>query len=198
MSISPYYEKDISEWSNVTEELIKKHPLTEEEIVTAVLEAWNAIFESKIGGLIIGTQINPQPQIMGFFMHELIPYKLSQLYPDKYRVGNAKTEKDIHCIKDDFFSIEVKTSSNPNQIFGNRSYAQQTVEAGKKNKNGYYLTINFKKFKEGDEIRPEIAKIRFGYLEHSDWKGQKAETGQQASISKNAYLHKLKLLYPKI
>ncbi|MFN9402025.1 MAG: ScaI family restriction endonuclease, partial [Dolichospermum sp.] len=42
------------------------------------------------------------------------------------------------------FSIEIKTSSSPRNIFGNRSYAQKsTTGKTKKSKSGYYLVINF-------------------------------------------------------
>jgi hypothetical protein len=195
---SPYLNKDKSEWLKITEGLIQDHPLTEKEIVNVVLQAWTDIFKSKIGGLSIGKELHPSPQIMSFLMHELIPYKLSQLYPNLYRVGNSKTEKDIHCITNINYSIEVKASSSSNSIFANRSYAQPDTGNGKKNKNGYYITINFKKFVNGENANPQISKIRFGYLEHTDWKGQKAETGQQASLSKDAYDYKLKVLYPPI
>ena len=131
-------------------------------------------------------------------IHELIPYKLGGLYPDIYKAGTEKNEKDIHCLTNDFFSIEIKASSNPTSIYGNRSYAQQNVEKSKKNKNGYYLTINFAKFIKDTKLRPEISIIRFGYLEHTDWRGQKAETGQQASLSLDAYRYKLKELYSRL
>jgi len=37
--------------------------------------------------------------------------------------------------------------------------------------------------------------IRFGWLEHSDWFGQKSETGQEAFLSQEAKENKLIVLY---
>ena len=97
-----------------------------------------------------------------------------------------------------FRSIEIKGSSHPSQIFGNRSYAQPQSEKGLKNKNGYYLTINFEKFNDKAQRNPEILSIRFGYVEHTDWIAQTSATGQQARLSTYVYEHKLKILYQKI
>ena len=83
------------------------------------------------------------------------------------------------------------------RIFANRSYAQPDTVKKQKNKNGYYITINFENFKK-QKLNPKILLIRFGYIEHSDWKAQTSANGQQASLSKNAYLHKLRTIYPKI
>jgi hypothetical protein len=60
---------------------------------------------------------------MSFFLRELIPLELSTRYPDKWRVDKSGENKDIVYIPDDQYSIELKTSSNPTRIFGNRSYA---------------------------------------------------------------------------
>ena len=64
-----------------------------------------------------------------------------------------------------------------------------------KDKNGYYIAINFEKFTSPTK-RPQILKIRFGYLEHVDWIAQKAATGQQARLSPVADKHKLITIYP--
>jgi ScaI restriction endonuclease len=99
--------------------------------------------------------------------------------------------KLVHFILAKKFSL-----SNPKQIFGNRSYAQPDSGKGQKNKDGYYITINFEKFdKENKSKKPKILLIRFGYIEHSDWIAQKASTGQQARLSKDVYEYKFKLIY---
>ncbi len=44
---------------------------------------------------------------------------------------------------------------------------------------GYYLTINFEKFNPSDkDFIPQIRKIRFEWLDHSDWHSQNASSGQ--------------------
>lgn len=90
--------------------------------------------------------------------------------------------------------IEIKGSSNATQIFANRSYAQPSSDSETKDKNGYYITINFEKISKANP-HPRITIIRFGYLEHKDWIAQKAATGQQARLAPEAYKYKLIEIY---
>lgn len=192
-----YNQSDSSEWQKVTDSLVTYHPLDGKEIVSVVLKSWDDIFNSKIGSFYIGKEIFPTAQIMSFLLHELVAHYLSLKYKNLYRVGVAKNEKDIHHLKDVSLSVEIKASSHPNQIFGNRSYAQPNSGKGQKDKNGYYITINFEKFPKDRSRRPEILTIRFGYLEHTDWIAQKASTGQQARLGADVYKYKLNTLYKK-
>jgi len=194
--LSPYFEKDMSEWSKITDDLIAQHPITPEEIVETVLKSWDDIFNSKIGSFSIGKEIFPSPQIISFFLHELVAHYLSLKHPGIYKVGTLKSEKDIHSLIDDSLSVEIKGSSHPSQIFANRSYAQPQSGLGQKEKNGYYITINFEKISGTSPVRPKILSIRFGYLDHTDWIAQIAATGQQARLSPNVYSYKLKKIYP--
>jgi hypothetical protein len=104
-----------------------------------------------------------------------------------FRKGISK-EKDVVCEYDDSFSFEIKTSSQ-RSIYGNRSYAKSDTG---KDKSGYYLTINFEKIFAN---KPKILLIKMGWLNHLDWVGQKSETGQQASLIKQARKNKLIVLY---
>ncbi|MBI1780441.1 MAG: ScaI family restriction endonuclease [Sphingobacteriales bacterium] len=198
MPNSPYHGKTVSKWSAITDQLIAKHPIKSDEIVKTVLKSWNDIFKSKIGSFSIGKEIEPVPQIMSFLLHELVAHYLSLKQPGLYKVGTEKTEKDIHCITDSSLSIEIKGSSHPNQIFANRSYAQPLSGKGQKDKNGYYIAINFEQFKDVKPNLPKILLIRFGYLEHTDWIAQNSATGQQARLSADAYKYKLKQIYPTL
>lgn len=131
---------------------------------------------------------------MGIFLHALVAHNLSLKHLDVYKAGDAKKEKDIHNMEDPTLSIEIKTSSNKNKIFANRSYAQPSTDSETKDKNGYYIAINFEKF--SDKVKkPRIRLIRFGYLEHKDWIAQKSAKGQQAHLSDQAYKSKLITLY---
>lgn len=192
-----YNQSDSSEWQKVTDSLVSYHPLNSKEIVSVVLQSWDDIFNSKIGSFYIGKEIFPPPQIMSFLLHELVAHYLSLKYKDLYRVGVAKNEKDIHHVKDESLSVEIKASSHPSQIFGNRSYAQPSSGQGQKDKDGYYITINFEKFSKDLSRRPEILIIRFGCLEHTDWIAQKASTGQQARLGTDVYKYKLNTLYER-
>ena len=173
MTKSPYDGKPVAHWTKITDALLKRHPLKEADILEVVKLAWQSIFDSRMGtqGFQIGKDIFPKPQLMGFFLHELIPLELSSRFPGQWRPDKVASEKDIVCISDDSFSIEIKTSSNANHIYGNRSYAQQSTK-GKKGKSGYYLAINFEKF-SGQQKLPAVRKIRFGWIDSTDRMGQK-------------------------
>ncbi|MFA5863780.1 MAG: ScaI family restriction endonuclease [Phycisphaerae bacterium] len=193
--VSPYQNKPVDKWFGITQRLISEHFLSPEEIKEVVLWSWEEIFHSKIGSkpYLIGKDILPKPQILGFFLHEIIPLEFVRRYPKQWRKENSAKDKDLIFIPDDKFSIEIKTSSNPKSIFGNRSYAQETAK-GRKSKSGYYLTVNFEKCEE-NRPKPKIVKIKFGWLDSEDWLGQKAPTGQQARLSGNVENYKLDVLY---
>lgn len=197
MADSPYAGLPEHAWLNKTQELIEAHPVTTEEFNCVVLRAWADIFDSIIGPkhFQIGKHIFPKPQIMGFFLHELIPLEFAARYPKLWRGEKSAGDKDMVYIPDNKFSLEIKTSSHASQIFGNRSYAQEGDSAGKKSKSGYYLTVNFGKFGTSADI-PRILKVRFGWLDQSDWVGQVAQSGQQAHLTAAADKYKLLTIYP--
>lgn len=196
---SPYEGIPPDQWTRVTEKLINAHPLTTPELVESVLTAWSELHATQIGSrkLQIGKDIFPNPQIIGFLLHELIPLELAARHPRRWRREREKGEKDLVCMHDSHFSVEIKTSSHPSQIFGNRSYAQRSASGGSasKAKSGYFLTVNFQPTKENGEAG-RITRIRFGWLDHSDWIGQTSQTGQQSRLSPDADSYKLIQLYP--
>lgn len=191
---SPYENQPVSDWLKITKKLIQQHPLSKEEIIKIVLDSWESIFKSKVGNtFLIGKDILPKPQIMGFFLHELIPLTLQMRYPDKWRKEETASEKDIIYIPDEKYSVEIKTSSSAKNIYGNRSYAQES-NSSKKSKSGFYLAVNFQNFSSTLK-KPKITKIRFGWLDHIDWIGQTAATGQQSRLSPDVEKNKLITLY---
>lgn len=142
----------------------------------------------------------PKPQILGFFLHELIPLKLKERYPKTWRGDETAPEKDVVYIPENFYSFEVKTSSHKSKIFGNRSYAQEGAEESKKkkDKSGFYLAVNFEAVKPEMKEKPRILLIRFGWLDKKDWLGQTSATGQQARLPPAAEKGKLlKLALPR-
>jgi hypothetical protein len=128
---------------------------------------------------------------MGFFLHELIPLELAHRYPTIWRREESPGEKDIVYVPDTQYSIEIKTSSSTRNIYGNRSSAQKTERRSeKKEKSGYYLAVNFENFSAALRS-PSIVLVRFGWLDHEDWQGQTAATGQQAKLSPEVERYKL-------
>ena len=196
---SPYYGHAQDEWDAITRQLLERHPLTATEVVAIVRDAWETIFLSSFGeGVLIGQHIFPRPQIMGFLFHELIPFALERAKPAEWRAERTAADKDVVCVADDSFSIEIKTSAHPRQIFANRSYGQETATEGKKAKSGYFLAVNFEPWPEievrptPEQLRPALRLIRFGWLDHSDWIAQAAATGQQSALA--AVVENLQLL----
>jgi hypothetical protein len=190
---SPYNGIPISKWAQRTIELIEEHPLDPNEIYEVVLNVWDDIFNSRIGSkpFKIGTDLFPRPQIMGFFLHELIPSEFEFRYPGVWRREESTNEKDLVYIPNPKYSIEVKTSSSAGRIYGNRSYAQ-VGSTSKKSKSGFYLAVNFEKFRQGQLTKkPRINLVRFGWLDHEDWIGQTSATGQQARLSSDVEQYKL-------
>jgi len=184
---SPYHGLDVGAFVDRTRALIDDYPVKPDKLVMLVLNSWNQLFESTIGGFRIGEEIFPSPQAMGSLLHELIPLNMGRTFPGQWRRGRNAGEKDIVCLFDNHFSTEIKTSSSAAQIFGNRSFAQDVDMGGKKAKSGYYLAVNFDKFSgELDPqtaCKPAIRIIRFGWLDHVDWIGQAKESGQQSALA---------------
>lgn len=192
---SPYYGIDPSKWADITRDLLTSQPLPGPSVVKAVLDSWDSIFHSRLGsGFHIGREIKPNPQTMGFLLHELIPLEVAKSHPD-WRADLTARDKDLVYEKDDQFSIEIKTSSHPNQIFGNRSFGVENPGKGKKAKDGYYVTVNFEKWPINGDCLPRVLMIRFGWLDHTDWVAQKAETGQQSSLPAIIDNNQLLVLY---
>lgn len=198
--LDPYRGLAEHQWKGKTLELIKSHPLRVEEIVEVTLKSWEDIFEqTRIGSkpFQIGKDIFPKPQILSFLLHELIPLELAERHPGIWKREENAGEKDLVYVPNPFFSVEIKASSHRSQIFGNRSFAQQSSKA-KKSKSGFYLAINFEPCKATNETSAKINKIRFGWLQHADWTGQTASTGQQARLSPEVERSKLIQLYPVV
>lgn len=190
----PYVGLRQSQWEARTHELLADHPLDEEEVIEIVIECWDSIFRTKVGGrALIGVHVFPRPQVMGMFLHELIPLTFADRYPNVWRREQSVDEKDLVYIPDSDKSVEIKTSSSASRIFGNRSYAQPGKSL-KKAKSGYYLAVNFAKF-DGTRRRPVVRKIYFGWLDGVDWIAQKAQTGQQARLPGYIYGSKLLPIY---
>ena len=184
--MSPYENLPEIQWKETTKRLINDHPLSQDVLISTVLEAWDGILRTKIANeLQIGIDIFPTPQILGNYLHELIPVFLEKKYPGQWTRDIEKKDKDLVCVTNPYYSVEIKTSSNANNIYGNASYGQEdSANASSKTKDGYYLAINFEKFIPSEKnFIPRIKKIRFGWLDHSDWHSQNASSGQAATIS---------------
>ena len=190
---SPYKGSNVENWESITREILRSHPINTDEFVQIVLSSWEKIFNTKIGGeLQIGVDVFPPPQILGNFLHLLIAATLEKTHPTIWRRELDKNDKDVVCMTSNDYSFEIKTSSQ-NRIFGNRSYGQAENASGK-SKSGFYAAILFEKCTP-QHPRPTIKCIKFGWIDHTDWKAQAAATGQNSTLDTNAWNLKLKDLY---
>ena len=190
---SPYKGIAPQNWETITNRLLEEHPLDTEELVKIAHSSWKKIFKTKIGGeLQIGVDVFPSPQILGNYLHLLIAAALEKAHPTTWRREQEKNDKDVVCLTNDKFSFEIKTSSQK-KIFGNRSYGQAENSSGK-SKSGFYAAILFEKCTP-DHPQPTLKRIKFGWIDHTDWKAQAAETGQNSTLAPNAWNLKLKDLY---
>lgn len=187
--VSPYAGLSEENWLNKTQELVSAHPLTLEVIRETVIQCWQVLWQTTVGEGELAIRLYdldvPAP-VVGYFFERLFARDLEIKAPQLWRGGRGKDQKDIIYIPDNFYSIEIKTSGQLGlKIFGNRSYGQESnnPEFVKKEKSGYYITVNFY-----DKI---INLIRFGWIEQSDWKPQSSQTGQAAGLKEEVYQYKL-------
>ena len=186
---SPYTNKNVNEWLKITQEIVSTHPLSIDEILDNSLSAWNGVWSTQIGkdkARIPLSDVNPPATVIGYFFEKLLAKELSTKHPGIWRGEDGGNEKDLHYIPDPPLSIEVKASGQLGlKIYGNRSYGQkvENEDLAKKDKSGYYITVNFYKDK--------LTLIRFGWIDSSDWKPQKSPTGQMAGLTDDVYQYKL-------
>jgi hypothetical protein len=205
-STSPYSGVDLTDARALavrTGELLARYPASASEVIDVVLSSWDALFNSQIGPARIGRDIFPSPQVLGSFMHELVPLKMRELLGADWRGDQVASEKDIVNVKDGRYSTEIKTSSSTRQIYANRSFGQPDSEASKKEKSGYYLAINFEGWQrqvDGTVVtshKPSVTLLRMGWLDHTDWYAQLASTGQAASLPPKLENCQLLTIYSK-
>lgn len=196
MSAKKINEDERKETLDKIKLLKEKTGLDMDKIARLVIDSWDNIFTitDKHNNFIIGETVYPKPQIMGFILEILIAKKFEEFEPNEWQFDPTGYSKDITNKKDESLSIEIKTSSSQNKIYGNRSYANPGATS-KKSKNSFYLAVNFEKFSQ-ENHNPKVTKVRFGYLTHKDWKGQKAASGQQASLPTITERSKLIELWP--
>ncbi|MBL4617541.1 MAG: ScaI family restriction endonuclease [Robiginitomaculum sp.] len=196
MITSPYVDCDESEWLSITKKLVDDFPLDNDLIVKVVHDAWDDIYTSSFGddSIKIGSDIFLPAQATGVILEKLIAVRLHNICSN-WRGGETKTEKDIVRKDDNYFSFEIKTSSSNTGLYGNRSTGHRSANRSK-HRSGYYLVINYKLPKEDDKSN-EIKKIRFGWIDDDDWKGQAKSTGQQASIGAALARLKLIIIFPR-
>src|SRR3990167_1159600 len=114
---TPYRGLPSCRWEQKTRALVRAHPLDMDEIVKVVLKVWTDILTLSIGSkpFKIGSDLFPAPQVMSFFLHELIPLELARLYPGVGREEKSSNEKALVFVPARPLSFDVLS---PRQILG--------------------------------------------------------------------------------
>jgi hypothetical protein len=187
---SPYQGEPIEKWQQITVDLIGRHPLKLEVIRDTAIATWGILWQTRIGEgstSVLLAEVNAPATVIGYFFERLFARALEQRFPAEWRGGRTKEEKDLVYLPDPTFSVEIKTSGQLGfKVFGNRSYKQDPTDPSllsKPEKSGYYITANFHE--------RTLMLLRFGWIDHDDWKPQKAATGQAAGLADEVYKYKL-------
>lgn len=187
--MSPYSGKAASEWLAITRRLVSRHPLRRSDLLDAVRVAWDTVWRTTIGAGELSVPLGAVEVpaiVVGYFFEVLLARELAHRYPSQWRGNQSKEEKDLVYRPDAAMSIEVKTSGQPGfSIYGNASSAKKarTNQVIKKEKSGYYLTVNF--------VGRVLTLVRFGWIDAEDWKPQVAPSGQMAGLVPAVYQYKL-------
>lgn len=196
MSQSPYAGKiEGPEWLEVTQGLIGSHPFgaSDDHLVglrKSCQVAWDLVWETTVGSgpqAVRLTELEVPATVVGYFFEILLARQLALQFPQVWRGNQGKEEKDLVCLTDVGHSVEIKTSGQLGlKVFGNRSHGQQAANESlvKKEKSGYYLTVNFSGH--------VLTLLRFGWIDAGDWDPQEAPTGQMAGLKESVYRYKLR------
>jgi hypothetical protein len=185
---SPYAGKPVTQWADITRVLVQAHPLTPTTIHDAAQVAWTRLWSTTVGDAVLGfplAEADPPATVVGYFFEKLFAKELAARFPAFWRGGRG-SEKDLHCLSNDTLSVEMKASGQLGyKVYGNRSYGQlvENTAAAKKDKSGYYITINF--------YEQTLTLLRFGWIDADDWQAQKSDTGQMAGLGDDVYKYKL-------
>jgi hypothetical protein len=189
MRKSPYSGKPEKSWPAITRKLVAAHPLKMGDLLDAAEMTWARVWQSTVGRgrtSIPLAELRVPATIVGYFFEVLLARELSVRYPKSWAGSQSKEQKDLVYIPDSTFSVEIKASGQRGlKIYGNRSYGQKSENEllVKKEKSGYYLTVNF--------YRQALTLLRFGWIDADDWDPQLAPTGQMAGLKKAVYDGKL-------
>ena len=96
--MSPYENVPLQQWRKITEELVKKHPLSL-LIMGLCLKSWQSILNGKINTYLnmkIGEMsISPHPA--GALLHDVIPEYIAKNVPG-FRKGTGKEKDHNPCM----------------------------------------------------------------------------------------------------
>ncbi len=165
MNSSHYAGKPEKSWAAITRRLVARHPLELDELREVALIAWRTLWETTVGSgetSVRLTELRVPGTIVGYFFEVLFARELTRRYPEEWRCSQSKDEKDHVYLPDPSLSVEIKASGQAGyKVYGNRSYGQKSENAllVKKEKSGFYLTVNFSGRRFATNFRMRLAAI---------------------------------------
>jgi hypothetical protein len=186
---SPYLNEPVADWPKITKKLLAHHPLTTNVILDVATQAWGCLWNTRVGvgkTAVEFNQLEVPATVVGYFFEVLFANELERRFPGIWRRCKKGDDKDLVYAPDPRLSVEIKTSGQLGlKVYGNRSYGQkvQNQLLLKKEKSGFYITINF--------YKQTLMLVRFGWIDADDWKPQASPTGQMAGLPGDVYQLKL-------
>lgn len=119
--------------------------------------------------VIPGLRGNMGSMIGTLFEHSLLQV-IREQYDDEYRAQKKRSDCDILSTDDRIFNFEIKTTTSPREIYGNRIVSQAKASGS------FLLAVNYSK------LTLDVTRVRFGWVDPTCWAGQ-AGNGQQARLT---------------
>jgi hypothetical protein len=194
MTSSPYAWQDKERWPEITDRLLASYPMRMEDLVIRCRDAFNGVFATVVGPLRTPlAEVNLSGGARGGIIGGLFEHLFTQeviLNETGWRVGTQNKEPDLFYIADPVYSLELKTSSMNNTIWGASSKVHKTAGAVRKDGSGFYLVVNY-----DHTPKPLITLIRFGWLDDTDWQGSKSAASASSRVIQAHAKLKLRVLF---
>ena len=160
-------------------------------VVRAVEKSWSTLWTARIGPLPLA-RMHLDAQATGKIFQELLAYALHDedarwRHPDAPR--HARDPDFV--FENPAYNFELKTcgQAGGRAVFGNRCSSAGIASDTGKSRSTWLLTINYS-LVEG----PRLNIVRFGFVDSTDWIGQRAATGNSSRLNPEAYASKLRIL----
>jgi len=120
---TPYNDVPHDRWLTITRQLIERHPLELDVIRKVAVQSWDTLWQTRIGEgetAIPLANVDAPATVIGYFFEKLFTRELELKFPNVWRGGRSKNEKDLVCLTNPAFSTEIKSSGQlGTKIFGN-------------------------------------------------------------------------------
>ncbi len=187
----PYQDVPTERMRAVATQLVKNHPLRY-CVVDIVLNSWQNILNGNITSKSSSFKIkqtNVSTNVTEKLIRTVLPENISR-YVKGFRAGK-QNEHDIVCEVDEFYSVKLLASFEKMLAIKIKDAKNNVDEI----KTGFYLSVNFENINSNN---PKILRIRFGYLDKTDFVLTRNGDEIKAVLTSEAGLYKLIDIYRNI